>query len=156
MSVTPGVASMDESEVMDIIKNSRAGVLMLVDGDKPYGVPMEHYVKDNSLYFTTMYDHGERKINCIKNNPNACYLIYDSRGEKPELVKQGIRCRSVIIENKISLADIKELDSKEFGKMKLQMLKMDIGETGNWKCPKKHCDWNTPWYQQFPDLVADY
>jgi nitroimidazol reductase NimA-like FMN-containing flavoprotein (pyridoxamine 5'-phosphate oxidase superfamily) len=40
MSVTLGVGVMDESEVMDFIKNNKAGVLTLVDGDKPYGVPV--------------------------------------------------------------------------------------------------------------------
>lgn len=38
MSVTPGVGAMDESEVMSFIKDSRAGILTLIDGDKPYPV----------------------------------------------------------------------------------------------------------------------
>jgi len=155
MAVTAGVGSMDETEVMNIIKDSRAGVLTLVDGDKPYPVPVEHYFDGKSLYFVTSTREGQRKINCIKNNANACYIIYDSRREKPELVSKGILCRSVIIEGQISLADVKEIDSKEFGKVKLQRLKLDVREIGNWKCPAKVCDWSTSWFERFPNLVAD-
>ena len=154
MSVTPGVGSMEESEVMNFIKDSRAGILTLVDGNKPYPVPLEHYFDGKSLYFGTSTSEGQRKINCIKNNANACYVISDSRREKPELFKQGIPCRSVIIEGQISLADVKEVDIKEFGKAQVQMLKLDIGEIGNWKCPRKTCDWPTPWFERYPDLVA--
>ena len=155
MSVTPGVGSMEESEVMNFIKDSRAGILTLVDGNKPYPVPLEHYFDGKSLYFGTSTREGQRKIDCIKNNANACYVIYDSRREKPELVSKGILCRSVIIEGQISLVDVKEIDSKELGKFKLQRLKLDVRKIGNWKCPRKTCDWQKQWFKRFPDLVAD-
>jgi hypothetical protein len=155
MAVTRGVGSMDETEVMNFIKDSKCGVLTLVDGDKPYPVPVEHYFDGKSLYFVTSTREGQRKINCIKNNANACYIIYDSRREKPELVSKGILCRSVIIEGQISLADVKEMDTKQMGKVKVQMLKLDVGEIGNWKCPAKTCDWPTPWFERYPNLVAD-
>jgi len=141
MSVTPGVGAMDESEVMSFIKDSRAGILTLVDGDKPYPVPVEHYFDGKSLYFGTSTREGQRKINCIKSNANACYAISDSRREKPELVKQGIPCRSVILEGKISLWDVREVDTKDFGKVKIQILKLDVEDIGNWKCVRKTCDW---------------
>ena len=156
MSVTPGVGSMDESEVMNFIKDSRVGVLTLVDGDRPYSVPVEHYFNDNSLYFGVSTREGQRKIKCIKSNANACFVIYDSRREKPELVSKGIPCRSVIIEGQIKLADVKELDTKEYGKVKVQMLKLDVGKIGNWKCPRsKSCDWQISWFTKYPNLVAD-
>ena len=154
MSVTPGVGSMDESEVMNFIKDHRAGILTLVDGDRPYGVPVEHYFDGKSLYFATSPKDGQRKINCIKNNANACYIIYDSRGETPELVKKGIPCRSVIIEGQISLY-VKEVDKKESGKVKVQMLRLDVGEIGNWKCIRKTCDWPDAWFERYPDLIAE-
>jgi len=154
MAVTAGVGSMDETEVMNFIKDSRCGVLTLVDGDKPYPVPVEHYFDGKSLYFVTSSREGQRKINCIKNNANACYIIYDSRREKPELVTKGIRCRSVIIEGQISLADVKEMDTKEMGKVKVQMLKLDVGEIVNWKCPGTSCDWQQSWFEKYPNLLA--
>ena len=50
MSVTLGVGAMDESEVMSFIKGSRAGILTLIDGGKPYPVPVEHYFDGKNLY----------------------------------------------------------------------------------------------------------
>jgi len=141
--------------VMNFIKDSRAGILTLVDGDRPYGVPVEHYFDGKSLYFITSSREGQRKINCIKNNANACYVISDSRREKPELVSKGIPCRSVIIEGQISRADVKEMDAKQLGKVKVQRLKLDVGKIGNWKCPAESCDWPTPWFERYPNLVAD-
>ena len=82
-------------------------------------------------------------------------MVFDSRREKPDLVKKGIRCRSVLIEGPISLADIREMDLKERGKVKVQMLKMDAGQISNWKCPGTTCDWQHSWYETYPNLVAD-
>jgi nitroimidazol reductase NimA-like FMN-containing flavoprotein (pyridoxamine 5'-phosphate oxidase superfamily) len=154
MSVTPGVGAMEESEVLDCLRDSRCGILTLVDGDKPYPVPMEHYFDGKSLYFMTSKRREHRKIKCIMKNANACYVVSDSRREKPELVKKGILCRSVMIEGQISLADIKEIDTKEWGSVKVQMLKLDAGQISNWKCPRKTCDWPTPWFERYPNLVA--
>ncbi len=153
--VTRGVGSMDETEMVNFLKDSRCGVLTLVDGDKPYCVAVEHYFDGKSLYFVTSSREGQRKIKCIKNNANACYMIFDSRREKPDLASKGILCRSVLIEGKISLADIKDMDTKEYGKVKVQMLKLDAGQISNWKCPAKTCDWPTPWFEKYPNLLAD-
>ena len=153
--VTRGVGSMDETEMVNFLKDSRCGVLTLVDGDKPYCVAVEHYFDGKSLYFVTSSREGQRKIKCIKNNANACYMIFDSRREKPDLASKGILCRSVLIEGQISLADVKEMDTKEYGKVKVQMLKLDTGQISNWKCPAKTCDWQTPWFEKYPNLLAD-
>ncbi len=155
MAVTRGVESMDESEVTDVLKTNKVGLLCLEDGDKPYAVPLEHYFNGKSLYFATSLRQGQRKMNCIKNNTNACYTLYDSRRENQELVSKGIRCRSVIVEGQISLAGVKELDDKEFGKVKLQMLKLDIEKIGNWKCPRETCHWHEQWFRRHPELIAD-
>jgi nitroimidazol reductase NimA-like FMN-containing flavoprotein (pyridoxamine 5'-phosphate oxidase superfamily) len=57
MSVTPGVESMDESEVMNFIKDSKAGVLTLVDSARPYGVPVEHYFDGKEPIFRDKFDN---------------------------------------------------------------------------------------------------
>lgn len=112
-----GVGLMDQSEVMNFIKDSPVGVLTLVDGDRPYGVPLEHHFDGKTLRFITSPRKG-RKFNCIERNPNACYVIYESRREKPEKVT---RCRSVIIEGQVTFSGA--------------TLKMDVGKIGNWECP---------------------
>jgi len=154
MSVTPGVGAMDESEVVNFLRDSRCGILTLVDGDRPYPVPLEHYFDGKNLYFMTSKSPEHRKISCIKNNENASYIVSDSRREKPELVKKGILCRSVIVEGKIRLADIKEIDTKEWGEVKVQMLKLETERISNWKCPRKTCDSPTPWFERYPNLIA--
>ena len=112
-----GVGSMNQSEVMDFIRSSPVGVLTLVDGDKPYGVPLEHRFDGKILHFSILPREG-RKIKCIKKNANACYIIYESRREKPEMTTP---CRSVIMEGKVSVHGAS--------------LRMDIEQIGNWKCP---------------------
>jgi len=112
-----GAGLMDRSEVMNFIKDSPVGVLTLVDGDRPYGVPLEHHFDGKTLRFITSPGKG-RKVNCIERNHNGCYVIYESRREKPEKVK---RCRSVIIEGQVTVDGA--------------TLKMDVQRIGNWKCP---------------------
>lgn len=154
MSVTQGVGAMSEAEVVEFIKNSRCGVLTFVDGDRPYGVPVEHFFDGKSLYFLTSPKMGQRKMACIEKNPNACFIISDSRREKPELVKKGIRCRSVIIEGRIGAPEIKEIESKEFGKVKVRVIRLDVEKIGNWVCPRKTCDWPTAWFERYPNVVG--
>jgi len=112
-----GVGLMGRSEVMNFIKDSPVGILTLVDGDRPYGVPLEHHFDGKTLRFITSPRKG-RKLNCIERNPNACYVIYESRREEPEKVT---RCRSVIIEGQVTFNGA--------------TLKMDVGKIENWKCP---------------------
>jgi hypothetical protein len=60
-----------------------------------------------------------------------------------------------MVEGKISLADIKEIDTKEWGRVKVQILKLDAQQISNWKCPRKTCDWPMPWFERYPNLIAD-
>lgn len=115
--VSSGVGLMSESEVMDFLKDASAGVLCLVDGDRPYAVPLEHYFDGKTLHFAILPIEG-RKIRCIRKNANGCFVIYESRHDKPRM---NTPCRSVIIEGKVSVHGAS--------------LRMDVKEIGNWKCP---------------------
>ena len=150
--VMPGVGSMDANEELNFIKDHKAGVLSLVDGDRPYSLPLEHYFDGKSLYFIISSRENQRKINCIKNNPHACFVIYDSRRDQSEIRSNGLVCRSVIMEGKISL-HIKEMDRAD-RKVKVQMLKLDVEKIGNWMCPSQSCDWQTPWFIKHPELAG--
>jgi len=153
MAVTSGVGSMEESEVKEMFNTNKVGILCLEDGEKPYGVALEHYYNGKSLLFASSLKLGQRKIDCIKNNGRACYVIYDSRREQPELIQKDIRCRSLIIEGPVSLAAVREVDDKENGKVKLQIIKLEIEKIDNWKCPRKKCHWHDQWFVRHPELV---
>lgn len=150
--VKPGVGSMAEDEELSFIKDHRAGVLSLVDGDRPYSVPLEYYFDGKSLHFIISSRENQRKVNCIRNNANACFVIYDSRRDQPEIVSKGLLCRSVIIEGRVSL-HFEDMNTAE-GKHKVQMLKLEVEKIGNWKCSRPKCDWRNPWFIKHPELVV--
>jgi uncharacterized protein len=63
----------DWSEIEAIIKNSNVCRLAMVDGDRPYLVPLCFGYQDNALYF-----HGAsegRKIDLLRENPNVCFEL---------------------------------------------------------------------------------
>ena len=153
MEVTQGVGSMDEAEVKEMFESRKVGILCLEDGDKPYGVPLEHYFDGKNLYFATSLKHGYRKMDCIRNNGNACYIICDSRRDNPDLASKGIRCRSVIAEGRVTAAAVRELQDKSIGTVQLQILKLEIDRIGNWKCPRKACLGHAPWFERYPELI---
>jgi nitroimidazol reductase NimA-like FMN-containing flavoprotein (pyridoxamine 5'-phosphate oxidase superfamily) len=155
MAATRGVGILTEPEVNDFIKASACGVLTVLDGDQPYSVVLEHYYDGHNLYFGSSTREDQRKLRCIRGNSSASYMMHESRREKPEMVKQGIMCRSVLIEGTISEAGIKQIQSKEFGAVNLAMLKLEPREISNWQCPRRTCDWRVRWFERYPELVAD-
>jgi hypothetical protein len=146
---------MSEAETADFIRAHPVGVLCLVDGDRPYAVALEHYYDGENLYFGTSTREDQRKVRCLKQNARACYVIYESRREDPSMVQRGIPCRSVLIEGTVGIAGIKRIESREYGPVRLQMLKLSAGETSNWQCLRKRCDWQERWYERYPELTAD-
>ena len=59
----------------EVLLKAWRGVLGLVDGDKPYCIPVAFIYKDGFLYF--LFPKEGRKTKCIEKNKNACYLIHD-------------------------------------------------------------------------------
>jgi len=63
----------DQSEIEAIIKKSNVCRLAMIDGDRPYIVPLCFGYRDNNLYF-----HGAskgRKIDLLGENPNVCFEL---------------------------------------------------------------------------------
>jgi len=152
---TRGVGDMTEAEVTDFIKQCACGVVTVLDGDRPYSVVLEHYYDGKNFYFGTSTREEQRKLKCIRENPHTSFMMYQSRREKPEMMKRGIMCRSVLVMGKLSEAAVKSVQSKEFGQVNLKLLKLEPDTISNWRCTRKTCDWNTRWYERYPDLVAD-
>ena len=71
----------DESDIKAVIKKSNVCRLGMVNGNKPYIVPLCFGYQDNTLYF-----HGSlqgRKIDLLRKNPNVCFE-FDLVGETAE------------------------------------------------------------------------
>ena len=92
---------MPESDIKEILIRSTNGVLCLIDsGSQPYGVPMSFiYDGKNSIYFHCAL--SGRKIDCIRNNPNACFVVIDKDEIHPEEFTTYFR--SVILEGSIKI-----------------------------------------------------
>ena len=61
----------DESDIKAVIEKTRVCRLGMVNGNKPYIVPLCFGYSDNALYF-----HGSlkgKKIDLIRENPNVCF-----------------------------------------------------------------------------------
>ncbi|NOX33686.1 MAG: pyridoxamine 5'-phosphate oxidase family protein [Deltaproteobacteria bacterium] len=63
----------DRKDVEKILRESRVCRLAMVDGDKPYVVPLNFGYKDGFLFFHSAKEG--RKIDLIKKNPNVCFEV---------------------------------------------------------------------------------
>jgi nitroimidazol reductase NimA-like FMN-containing flavoprotein (pyridoxamine 5'-phosphate oxidase superfamily) len=152
---TRGVGDMTDAEVTDFIKQSACGVVTVMDGNRPYSVVLEHYYHGKNFYFGCSTREDQRKLRCIRENPHATFMMYQSRRENPGMLKQDTKCRSVLVEGKLREAEIKTVKSREFGQVNLKLLKLEPDIISNWRCTRKTCDWETRWYERYPELVAD-
>ena len=86
----------DESDIKAIIKKAVVCRLGMVNGNKPYIVPLCFGYQGNALYF-----HGAlkgQKIDCLRNNPNVCFefdLIAEPK-ESEEPCSWSMNYQSVI------------------------------------------------------------
>ncbi|RMF98483.1 MAG: hypothetical protein D6734_00210 [Candidatus Schekmanbacteria bacterium] len=90
---------MTHKEIEDLMSSEKVGTLLLVDGDRPYGVVC-WFVYDNGNIRIGIMPSG-RKYECIKSNNNAAFSVWRAG-------KGG--WRSVLVEGKIrQVTDIDEL-----------------------------------------------
>lgn len=85
--------SLDEEEIEKVLVDNGLGVLSLVDGTDPYGIPMSFgYGNDMISFMMQREEQSEsRKIAAFESNPSACLTVYDHKEGSPE------RWRSVIV-----------------------------------------------------------
>ena len=107
---TRGVCTLTDAEMVEFIQKSKAGILCLVDANKPYAVPLEHVYRDGALYFAVSAKEDSRKLKALTENSQACYVIYESLREKPQMIKEGRKCRSLILEGTVTPTAVKEVD----------------------------------------------
>ena len=95
----------DRSKIDEIIKNSITCRIGLVDGDKPYVVPMCFGYDGNSIYFHSATEG--RKVNILKKNNNVCFE-FEEVGEIEKAhaaCSFGIKYKSVIGSGKAEILD---------------------------------------------------
>ena len=99
----------DKKEIEKILQESNVCRLAMVDGDKPYMVPMNFGYRDACLFFHSAKEG--RKIDVIQKNPNVCFEVDQLiRLKKAKLACDwGAEFKSVIGSGKAHLLE----DSKE-------------------------------------------
>ena len=99
----------NREEIENILRQSKVCRLAMVDGDKPYMVPLNFGYSDGCLFFHCAKQG--RKIDLIKKNPNICFEVDELiRLKKASLACDwGIDFKSVIGSGKAQFLE----DSKE-------------------------------------------
>ena len=95
----------DIKTIEDIILKSNVCRLAMVDGDKPYMVPMNFGYQDGYLFFHSAKQG--KKIDVIKENPNVCFEFdHIIRFKKAKMACDwGLEYKSVIGSGRAVLLD---------------------------------------------------
>ncbi|MBU8911580.1 MAG: pyridoxamine 5'-phosphate oxidase family protein [Desulfobacterales bacterium] len=95
----------DKKQIEQILQESNVCRLAMVDGDKPYIVPMNFGYGSGCLFFHSA--RQGRKIDVIKKNPNVCFELDQLiKFKKAKMAcKWGAEYKSVIGSGKAHLLD---------------------------------------------------
>jgi len=95
----------DKKEIEKILEESLVCRLAMVDGDKPYIVPMNFGYRDGSLFLHSAKQG--RKIDLIKKNSNVCFEVDQViRFKKAKMACEwGLEYKSVIGSGRAYLLD---------------------------------------------------
>ncbi len=81
---------MSRDEIVNVLSRAWHGVLSLVDGDRPYSIPMAHVLYRGNIYFLLLREG--RKTACLERNKNVCYLVY---------LEESGACCSILVEGEL-------------------------------------------------------
>ena len=127
-----------QSECVALLNDNILGTLALSDGGRPYAVPLEYIYEEGALYMGT-YMTG-RKIDLMEKNDRAAFTVFEDRHRNPEMIKKNIRCRSVIVEGRISTIHVKEFTNRRGVTKSYRLLKLEAEEMGSWQCSRPVCN----------------
>lgn len=84
---------LDDTEIEATLTEVGLGVLSLVDGDQPYGIPVSFGYADGEVSFMLQFNTSteSRKLGALSTNPRACLTVYQHDPGPPEV------WRSVVI-----------------------------------------------------------
>jgi len=108
---------MTEKEIRSFIAEWRWGMILAVDGNKPYAVEVSYASDDNYLYCGSR--PGGRMAKCVKSNLNVAFKICDSD-------PNHMKWRAAIVEGKAE-----RLTKKEDILVFLRLLSKKMGRPEN-------------------------
>jgi nitroimidazol reductase NimA-like FMN-containing flavoprotein (pyridoxamine 5'-phosphate oxidase superfamily) len=88
---------LDGDEIDEVLVRNGIGVLSLIDGDRPYGVPMSFGYSGETLTIAMQFGtgYGGRKMSAVRSSPRACLTVYGRETDSPP------RWRSVIVSGEL-------------------------------------------------------
>ena len=89
---------MTEAECSEILERNTSGVLSIIDGDVPYGVPLSYVAANGKIYFHCAL--SGRKTDALMQCPSVSFCIIDKDEIIPE--KFTTYFKSVIVSGSIS------------------------------------------------------
>ena len=64
-------------EIHELLNRCDWGTLLVVDGNKPYGIEVSHYVSDGKIYF--IINPRGKAGRCMGENPQVAYKVCKAR-----------------------------------------------------------------------------
>ena len=114
------------------------GTLSLCSEGAPYAVQVEYLYQDGAIYIAT-YMEG-RKVDVLKNNNRAVFTVFEDRHTHPEMIRNKVRCRSVMAEGTVDTVYVKETTNRKGTVYQFRLLKFTIQDRGSWQCDRKACN----------------
>ena len=60
-------------EIQELLERCDWGTLMVVDGNKPYGIEISHYICEGKIYF--IINPRGKAARCMEKNPHVAYKV---------------------------------------------------------------------------------
>jgi len=127
-----------EAERVEMLRSNLIGTLSLCDNGAPYAVQVEYLFQDDAIYIAT-YLEG-RKVGIMERNDRAVFTVFEDRHSHPEMIRQKVRCRSVMVEGSVETIYVKEVTNRKGLVFPFRLLKITIDEIGTWQCDRTTCN----------------
>ena len=121
-----------------VLQQNLVGTLSLSDGTSPYAVQLEYLYHEGAFYMATSLEG--RKIDTLNKNNRAVFTVFKDRLSHPEMIKENIRCWSVMAEGPVETLFVKEVTTPKGGIYPFRLLKLTIEKKGSWQCNRKVCN----------------
>jgi len=125
------------AECEAVLGQNIIGTLSLCRDGQPYAIQLEYLYREGTFYMGT-YPTG-RKIDYLEANDRAVFTVFRDRHSHPEMLRQGIRCYSVMAEGRVATVKLKEVATREGEKATFRLLKLTVDSLGSWQCTRKIC-----------------